>query len=125
MTTQFPEDPLNHIITWQTKFKQYQMETPYVTKDSRESLHNTSNATDSIKDWRTFWKDVLDETEEKLTTNKKRLINDFSDIICGALEEMSGEEIFECFFEAALERHQCVKKEYDKANQLISKFTNE
>jgi len=110
MTIQLPENP-----------------SPSNTKESRESLHDTSNATDSVKDWRTFWKDVLDkpDTKEESTTQKQRLVNDFADSICCALEEMNGEEIFECFFEAALERHQYAKKEYDKANQLISKFTNE
>jgi hypothetical protein len=97
------------------------METPYATKDSRESLHNTSNATDAIKDWRTFWKDVLDEpdTEEELTTEKQRLVNDFSDSICCALEEMSGEEVFDCFLKAAQTQHEHTKKEHNKTTELM------
>ena len=124
MTTQFPEDPLTYIIEWQTKFKENKMETSSHTKDSRESLHNTSNATDSIKDWRTFWKDVLDEpdTKEESTTHKQRLVNDFADSICCALEEMNGEEIFECFFEAAQIQHEYTKKEYDKTTKLMDRL---
>lgn len=96
------------------------METPYATKDSRESLHNTSNATDAIKDWRTFWKDVLDEPEVKVCSGaKQKAIDDFLDTICCALEEMNGEEVFDCFLEAVQVRHEDAKKEYDKTNELM------
>jgi hypothetical protein len=97
------------------------METPYATKDSRESLHNTSNATDAIKDWRTFWKDVLDEPEAKVCSGvKQKAIDDFLDTICCALEEMNGEEVFDCFLEAVQVRHEDAKKEYDKTNELMN-----
>jgi hypothetical protein len=71
MTTQLPDDPLKNIIAWQTKYKELkqqcgvaEIDTPGTTKDSREALHDTSHATDSVKDWRTFWKDVLDDSED-------------------------------------------------------------
>jgi hypothetical protein len=96
------------------------METPYATKDSRESLHNTSNATDAIKDWRTFWKDVLDEPETKVCSGaKQKAIDDFLDTICCALEEMNGEEVFDCFLKAAQTQHEYTKKEYDKTTKLM------
>ena len=96
------------------------METPYTTKDSRESLHNTSNATDAIKDWRTFWKDVLDEPETKVCSGaKQKTIDDFLDTICCALEELTGEEVFDCFLEAVQVRNEDTKKEYDKTNELM------
>jgi hypothetical protein len=111
MTTQFPEDPSLSI-----------------TKNSREALHDTSNATDSIKDWRTFWKDVLDElpeaSKQQLTRTKQKTIDEFLDTICCALEEISGEEVFDCFVEAVQAQHEYTKKEYDKTNELISKVTN-
>jgi hypothetical protein len=140
MTTQFPEDPLTHITTWQNKFKEHkqqcgvaEMDTPGTTKDSRETLHNTSNATDSIKDWRSFWKDVLDEpgawlsTEDELTQaietqktmTKQKTVDNFLDEICCALEEMSGEEVFDCFVEAVQSQHEYTKKEYNKTNELM------
>ena len=96
------------------------METPYTTKDSRESLHNTSNATDAIKDWRTFWKDVLDEPETKVCSGvKQKTIDDFLDTLCCALEELTGEEVFDCFLEAVQVRNEDTKKEYDKTNELM------
>ena len=96
------------------------METPYATKDSRESLHNTSNATDAIKDWRTFWKDVLDEPETKVCSGaKQKAIDEFLDTICGALEEMSGKEVFDCFTEAVQSQWEYTKKEFDKTTELM------
>ena len=105
------------------------------SKDSRENLHDTSNATDSVKDWRTFWKDVLDDSEDnfenelatavqqQLTITKQRTVNNFLDTICCALEELSGEEVFECFVEAVQAQHTYTNKEYNKANELLNLLT--
>ena len=140
MSTQFPEDPLNHIKTWQAKFKEHkkqcgvaELDEPLVSKDSRENLHNTSYAVDSIKDWRTYWKEVLDEPgahvypenelnqaiQKQKTMAKQKTIDNFLDEICCALEEMSGEEVFDCFLEAVQSQHEYTKKEYDKTSELL------
>ena len=141
MTIQFPEDPLTHIKTWQAKFKEHkkqcgitEMDTPVTTKDSREALHDTSNATDAIKDWRSFWKDVLDEpgawigTTDELsdainqqkTMTKQKIVDEFLDTICCALEEMNGEEVFDCFVEAVQTQHDYTQKEHYKTNELFN-----
>jgi hypothetical protein len=140
MTTQFPEDPLTHIKTWQAKFKEHkkqcgvaELDEPLVSKEARENLHDTSNAVDSIKDWRTFWKDVLDESEEcigtedefataikqQLTMAKQKTVDNFLDEICCALEEMSGEEVFDCFLEAVQAQWDYTRKEHDKTSELL------
>jgi hypothetical protein len=140
MTTQFPEDPLTHIKTWQAKFKESkkqcgvaEMDEPLVSKDSRENLHDTSNATDSVKDWRTFWKDVLDEPgahvypenelnqaiQKQKTMAKQKTVDNFLDEICCALEEMSGKEVFNCFVEAVQTQWDYTQKEYDKISELL------
>ena len=138
MTTQFPEDPLNHIKTWQAKFKEHkqqcgvaELDEPLVSKDSRENLHNTSYAVDSIKDWRTYWKEVLDDSEDNFENElatavkqqkiiaKQKTIDNFLDEICCALEEMSGKEVFDCFLKAVQSQHEYTKKEYDKTNELM------
>jgi len=105
------------------------------SKDSRENLHDTSNATDSVKDWRTFWKDVLDDSEDnfekelatavqqQLIMTKQRIVNNFLDTICCALEEISGKEVFECFVEAVQAQHEYTNKEYNKANELLNLLT--
>jgi hypothetical protein len=142
MTTQSSDTLHVGFDTWKTQFEKHKQEcgvaemtTPGTTKDSRESLHDTSNATDSVKDWRTFWKDVLGEgkpgpwvcsedeltkaTEKQLAIAKQKTIDDFLDIICCALEEMSGEEIFDCFFEAVQSQHEYTEKEYNKTSELM------
>lgn len=140
MTTQLPEDLTKKIIAWQTKHKQIkqecgvaEMDTPGTTKDSREALHDTSNATDTVKDWRSFWRDVLEDsgqwigTENELikeinqqqTKAKQKVVDNFLDTICCALEEMGGEEVFDCFFEAVQDQREYTKKEYDKINELM------
>lgn len=131
MTTQFPEDPLTHIESWQTKLKEHkkqcgvaEMDEPGVTKDSRETLHDTTNATDTIKDWRTFWAEVLDESkgEPDLSCDKQETVRDFADTICCALEKMSGKEVFECFAKAAQEHFEYTQKEYEKACELMDEI---
>jgi len=140
MTTQLSEDSFGNIITWQTKHKQIkqecgltEMDTPGTTKDSRESLHNTSNVTDSIKDWRSFWRDVLDvpgtwdcseselteATKKQKTMAKQETVDNFLDTICCAFEELSGEEVFDCFFEAVQSQFDYTKKEHDKTSKLL------
>ena len=100
------------------------MDEPGVTKDSRETLHDTTNATDTIKDWRTFWAEVLNEPEENpdLNNAKQETVRDFADTICCALEKMSGKEVFECFLEAAQDQYNYTKKEYDKACELLNQI---
>jgi hypothetical protein len=145
MTTQLPEDPIKNIITWQTKHKQIkqecgvaEMDTPGTTKDSREALHDTSNATDSVKDWRSFWRLVLDEpgtwdySEDELTeainaqktTAKQKAVDNFLDTICCALEEMSGEEVFDCLIEAVQSQWNYTLKEHTKTNDLFNCVLN-
>ena len=127
MTTQLPEDPLNHIKTWQAKFKEHkqqcgvsELDEPLVSKNARENLHDTSNATDSVKDWRTFWKEILDEPGTWVCPDaKQKAVDNFLDTICCALEEMSGEEVFDCFLEAVHSQHEYTKKEYDKTMELM------
>ena len=101
------------------------MNEPGVTKDSREALHDTANATDTIKDWRTFCAEVLDESkwEPDLSCDKQEAVRDFADTICCALEKMSGKEVFECFFEAVQDKYNHTKKEYDKACELLDLLT--
>jgi hypothetical protein len=108
------------MITNQTSVWSTEINAPDTTKDSREALHDTSNATDSVKDWRTYWKDVLNEPNTWVGLNaKQKIVNDFLDTICCALEEMNGEEVFNCFFEAVQSQHEYTKKEHDKISELM------
>ena len=57
--------------------------------------------------------------EQKLSKAKQKTVDDFLDTICCALEEMNGEEVFDCFFEAAQNQREYTKKEYDKISELM------
>jgi hypothetical protein len=46
-------------------------------------------------------------------------LNDFLDTLCCAFEELSGEEVFDCFFEAVQSQFDYTKKEYDKTSELL------
>jgi hypothetical protein len=103
------------------------------TKNSREALHDTSHATDSIKDWRTYWKEVLDvpgtwdcsesdfnkAIKQQKTMAKQKIVDDFLDTLCGAFEELNGKEVFDCFFEAVQSQFDYTKKEHDKTSELL------
>jgi hypothetical protein len=56
--------------------------------------------------------------DQQKTIAKQKTVDNFLDTICCALEEMSGEEVFDCFFEAVQSQHEYTKKEYDKTMEL-------
>jgi hypothetical protein len=132
MTIEFPEDAFKHVITWQTKLKKHKqqseviemdtLETSGKTKDSHENLHVVNNATDHIKDWRTFWKDVLEEDKDPLALAeiKDKVIKDFLDTISLGLEELSGKEILDCFIQAVENEHTYRMKESNKVSELFN-----
>jgi hypothetical protein len=144
MTTQSSDTLHVGFDTWKTQLEKHkqecgvaQMTTPGTAKDSRESLHDTSNATDSVKNWRTFWKDVLNENDpgahvypeselteainQQKTMAKQKAVDDFLDTICCALEELSGEEVFDCFVEAVQSQWDYTRKEHEKTNDLFKR----
>jgi hypothetical protein len=73
-----------------------------------------SNLQDSLKSWETQMNTDTKKLEQMNATN------DFADAICCAIETMSGEEVFECFFEAAKEHYEYANKEYKKASVLLN-----
>lgn len=128
MTTQ--TDDTFDFETWKKQFKETKKEcgvaeinTPGTTKDSREALHDTSNATDSIKDWRSFWSEVLDESQGK-EEDLKEAINGFADTICCALDKMNGTEVCECMFAAVTQQFEYTLKEHNKSIELLNAFVN-
>jgi hypothetical protein len=122
MTNQFSKELMDQFKKLTQDCGVAEMDTPGVTKDSRESLHDTSHATDSIKDWRTFWNEVLDdetETNKYKEERRQKTIDEFLDTICCALEEMSGKETLDCFVEAVKSQHEYTTKEYEKTKELM------
>jgi hypothetical protein len=54
---------------------------------------------------------------------KEKIRDDFADTICHGLEQLTGEEVFECFRNAVTEHRIYTTKEYEKA-KLLSEHTS-
>jgi hypothetical protein len=81
-----------------------ELDEPLVTKDSREKLHDTTASTaQSIKH-----AECLKKTREY-----------FADTICEAMDELTGEEVYQAFYKACKALRDVSKKEYDNANGLF------
>jgi len=120
-----PHEPLDTIYAWQQWAKNNrvvaEMDEPLVTKDSRENLHDTSNARTEIKDWRTFFKELTDDPVVEKTTEQKAT-EYFADTIAEFLPELGGEKLYECFMNAAKQSFDHAQKEYDCNKDLIDCF---
>jgi len=120
-----PHEPIDVIQGWQEWYKKNrviaQMDEPLVSKDSRENLHDSSNAVDKMPDWRSFYAELIeDEPKQKaVTTIKEKATEWFADTIAEFFNELTGEELFECFLTAAANNLQHVKKECDQAQTLV------
>ena len=86
-----------------------ELDEPLVTKDSREKLHDTTASTaQSIKHAECL----------------KRTRDYFADTICEAMDELTGEEIYQAFYKACKALRDVTKKEYDNANELFECLNN-
>lgn len=87
-----------------------ELDEPLVTKDSREKLHDTTTSTaQSIKH-----AECLKRTREY-----------FADTICEAIDELTGEEVYQAFYKACKALRDITKKDYDNANALFECLDNE
>lgn len=87
-----------------------ELDEPLVTKDSREKLHDTTASTaQSIKHAECL----------------KRTRDYFADTICEAMDELTGEEIYQAFYKACKALKDITKKEYDNANRLFECLDSE
>lgn len=123
-------DPQDTIKQWQEWYRTNcvvaEMDEPLVSKVSRENLHDTSNAVDTLPDWREFYKEVAEQPVEKEPTPRvnnsvyvNKAIEHFADTIAEFQNEMTGEELYACFVEAARENLAYATAEYDRAKDLF------
>lgn len=126
METKLPgTEPVETIKAWQDWYKSHrsvaQMDDPLVTKDSREKLHDTSNATDTLPNWREHYAELIGDRLPLQGNDiyKQKATEFFADTIAEFSNEMSGEELFACFRQAAKENLEYIQKEYDRAMDLI------
>ena len=63
--------------------------------------------------------ELTEATKKQKTIAKQKVLDDFLETICCALEEMSGKEVFDCFVKAVKSQHEYTKKEYYKTIDLM------
>ena len=110
-------EPIETINQWQEWYRKHrvvaEMDEPLVTKDSRETMHDTSKATTT-----------LDGSDNLLTDYCKAMSFQkakeyFADTIAEFANELSGKELYKAFYAAAMDNMDAVEKEYNKAKQLV------
>ena len=120
---------------WHTWYKNNahvaSMDEPQVTKDSRENLHEVTNATGTLSSWytdavETFYGNLDNAAKEnkKMETELKislteQLTTYFEDTLCEFYDELTPIEIVQCFHEAIKRNFTLHEKEFNKAKELI------
>ena len=120
---------------WHTWYKNNtqvaSMDEPQVTKDSRENLHEITNATGTLSSWytdalETFYGNLDNAAKEnkKMETELKvslteQLTTYFEDTLCEFYDELTPLEIIQCFHEAIKRNFTLHEKEFNKAKELI------
>lgn len=107
------DKPMETINQWQDWYRKHrtvaQFDEPGVSKDSRENLHDTSKATDTMPDWQSFDKNIYIQKATEC----------FADTLCEFQYELTGEQFYNCFLAAATQVANNAKAEYDKTKQLV------
>jgi predicted RNase H-like nuclease (RuvC/YqgF family) len=111
------QEPIEVIDAWQRWYQENrvvaQMDEPLVTKDSRESMHDTSNTTTTLNGSNNMLTDYC--TAMSFQKAKEY----FADTIAEFTYELSGKELYKAFYAAAMDNMDAVEKEYNKAKQLV------
>jgi len=118
-----PHEPVEAIKEWQRWYKDHQVvglvDEPQEAKESRENLHETSNAVSTMPDWREFFKEVAGDSEG-FSGFKQKAVDCFADTIAEFSDEMTGNELFECFLIAATDHLRAAEKQYKNAKQMVN-----
>ena len=99
------------IDAWQKWYKEHrviaEIDEPLVTKDSRESMHDTSNAVDTLlkTDAKEMW---VEKAKEH-----------FGDTLAEYQYELSGKDFYKAFYQAAVEAMGHAQKEYERTKELV------
>lgn len=111
------DKPMEAIKEWQDWYRKHrivaQVDQPLKTKDSRESLHDTSKTTTTL------------DGSDNLVTDYCRAMSFqkakeyFADTLAEFTNELSGKDFYKAFYAAAIENLESVEKEYRKAKDLV------
>src|SRR5210317_658566 len=99
-------EPLEAIDAWQKWYKENkvvaELDEPLITKDSRKSMHDTTNVVNSTK---VMWTQKAQEH--------------FADTLAEYQYELTGKDFYKAFYTAAYENMECARKEYERAKELV------
>jgi len=111
------DKPMEAIKEWQDWYRKNrivaQIDEPLKTKDSRESLHDTSKTTTTL------------DGSDNLVTDYCRAMSFqkakeyFADTLAEFTNELSGKDFYKAFYAAAIENLESVEKEYRRAKDLV------
>jgi len=111
------DKPMEAIKEWQDWYRKNrvvaEIDQPLKTKDSRESLHDTSKTTTTL------------DGSDNLVTDYCRAMSFqkakeyFADTLAEFTNELSGKDFYKAFYTAAIENLESVEKEYRKAKDLV------
>jgi len=111
------DEPVDAIQEWQEWYRKHrvvaQIDTPLVTKESRENMHDTTKATTTLNSS----DNLLTDYCKAMSFQKAKEY--FADTIAEFANELSGKELYKAFYAAAMDNMDAVEKEYNKAKQLI------
>lgn len=102
------QEPVDTVKSWQDWYRKQSVlvDEPMASKNSREQLHDTTNAAQNLA------AAVEAEAIKKATMC-------FADTIAEYGSELSGADLYKCFFNAVMENLNYADKEYKKAKQLM------
>jgi len=130
-----PDATTDSFKAWHTWYKNNaqvaSMDEPQVTKDSRENLHEVTNATGTLSSWytdalETFYGNLDNAAKEnkKMETELKTSLTEqlttyFEDTLCEFYDELTPLEIVQSFHEAIKRNFTLHEKEFNKAKELL------
>lgn len=104
-------EPVHTIKEWQDWYRKHrvvaEIDEPLAAKESREKMHDTTNALETLKDTdaRAMW---LEKAKEN-----------FADTLAEYQYELSGKDFYKAFYQAAQENMQHAEKEYQRCRELV------
>ena len=105
------QEPIDSVQSWQDWYRKHrvvaQIDTPLETKDSRENMHNTINATDIFED----------SSAKEMWIEKAR--DHFADTLAEYQYELNGKDFYKAFYQAAVEAMNHSEKEYQRTKELV------
>lgn len=105
------DKPMEAIEDWQNWYRKHkvvaEINKPFVTKQSRENMHDTTNAADSIENAQIKAKWIEKAKEH------------FADTLAEYQYELSGKDFYKAFYQAAVETMGYAEKEYKRTQELV------